>query len=130
MRQVFSSPRLENVEAVAQMLREEGIEVRITNGRSYKGNRRGTFNYRESHGAKPAVWVVKSDDQVRAREILRDAGLMQSTRTPGDSFLAPTFRDAEPDHVANPAARRAFRIKLGLLIGIAIAAALTLSRLF
>ena len=30
MRQVFSSPRLENVEAVAELLRKEGIEVRIS----------------------------------------------------------------------------------------------------
>ena len=30
MRQVFSSPRLENVERVAELLREQGIEVRVT----------------------------------------------------------------------------------------------------
>ncbi|HZH43364.1 MAG TPA: pathogenicity-like protein [Lysobacter sp.] len=130
MRQVFSSPRLENVEAVAQMLRDQGIEVRITNGRSYKGNRRGTFSYRETHGAKPAVWVVKSDDQVRAREILREAGLMQSTRTPGDSYLAPTFRASDDAPVGNPTARRAFRIKLALLAAIALTAAAMMTRLF
>ncbi|HWI24375.1 MAG TPA: pathogenicity-like protein, partial [Lysobacter sp.] len=37
MRQVFSSPRLENVEGIAKFLEEHGIEVRITQGRSYKG---------------------------------------------------------------------------------------------
>ena len=45
MRQVFASARLENVEAVAGLLRAEGIEVKISDGRSYRGNRRGTFRF-------------------------------------------------------------------------------------
>ena len=32
MRQVFSSPRLENVEQVARLLEDAGIETRITDG--------------------------------------------------------------------------------------------------
>ena len=44
MRQVFTSPRLENVEAVAKMLRDAGIEVKITEARSYRGNRRSSFS--------------------------------------------------------------------------------------
>ena len=47
MRQVFSSPRLENVEAVAGLLRADGIGVRITNDRSYRGKRCSHFSYRE-----------------------------------------------------------------------------------
>jgi len=79
MRQVFSSPRLENVERVAALLREAGIEVQILNGRSYKGNRRSNFSYREDAGGpRPAVWVTRSDEQPRARELLREAGLLQS----------------------------------------------------
>ncbi len=79
MRQVFASPRLENVERVAELLRTEGIEVRILNGRSYKGARRTTFSYREgAAGPKPSVWVIRSDDQTRARAVLRDAGLLQA----------------------------------------------------
>ena len=37
MRQVFTSPRLENAERVAQLLRDAGIEVKLQHGRSYKG---------------------------------------------------------------------------------------------
>ena len=70
MRQIFSSQRLENVERVAQMLREADIEVRITNGRSYKGGRRGTFSYSDESGPKPAVWVVRSDDTEQAHLVL------------------------------------------------------------
>ena len=124
MRQVFSSPRLENVEQVARLLEDAGIETRITDGRSYKGNRRRNFSYGSTDAdARPAVWVVRSDDQVRARTLLRDAGLIDSTR-PTDSYLAPTFR-TEP--AAGPRKSgiqsRAARIKLVLLGGIAIGVA-------
>lgn len=131
MRQVFTSPRLENVEGIAKLLRDEGIEVRITHGRSYKGAIRGNFNYRDSarKGPQPAVWVVKSEDQPRAREMLRNAGLLESTRTPGtESFLAPSVHEAS-DRTATPQ-QRAFRIKIALLIGISIALVLALSRVF
>lgn len=84
MRQIFRSPRLENVEGVAQMLDAEGIETWISQARSYKGGRRGTFSYlqsaREGEDAWPAVWIVRAEDQPRARQLLRDAGLLSSTR--------------------------------------------------
>ena len=41
MRRIFASPRIENVEGVARLLEAEGIEVRITDGRSYRGAIRG-----------------------------------------------------------------------------------------
>jgi len=119
VRQVFSSARLENVERVAELLREAGIEVRITDGRSYKGARRTTMSYRDTGEAtRPAVWIVKSEDATRAREILRDAGLLDSTR-PGAAKL--TFRSQFGDDATRtPAQKRATRIKAALLIGIVI----------
>ncbi|GAB2513163.1 hypothetical protein [Lysobacter humi (ex Lee et al. 2017)] len=118
MRQVFASARLENVEGVAQLLRDAGIEVRITEGRSYKGNRRRTASYGEREAARPAVWVVKSEDQARARELLREAGLIDSTRGGGSKLR---FRSEFGDEsTRTPAQRRATRIKLALLAGIVI----------
>ena len=126
MRQVFTSPRLENVERVAQLLEEAGIETRITHGRSYKGNRRGTFSYRDHArtAPTPAVWIVKSEDQVRGREILREAGLLDSTRTPGDSFLPQSMHRRAEERRRDAGERRALRLKLGLLAVIAIVIAL------
>ena len=49
MRQVFTSTRLENVEGVAKMLGEHGIETKITQGRSWKGNSRREFSYSAKH---------------------------------------------------------------------------------
>lgn len=126
MRQVFSSQRLENVETVAQMLRDADIEVRITNGRSYKGGRRGTFSYSESDagGPKPAVWVVRSDDTVKARQILREAGLLESTR---ESFAGPSFRlNSDPTPAQAKSQSRALRFKLVLIAGIVIVGALAI----
>lgn len=124
MRQVFSSPRLENVERVAELLRAEDIEVRIVNGRSYKGSRRSNFSYRDgASGPRPSVWVVRSDDQVRARALLRDAGLLQnlpSTR----SYLG----QGEVVFAERPAPRRgmsrASKVRYTLLGGAALVTAL------
>ena len=82
MRKIFSSQRVENAEGVAQILRDAGIEVRVTNGRSYQSKRRGQFSYLDTISATnlPAVWVVHADDQPRARDILREARLLDTTR--------------------------------------------------
>ena len=122
MRQVFSSPRLENVERVSQLLEDAGIETRITHGRSYKGTRRGDFSYRDHtrEGPMPAVWIVKSEDQIRGREILREAGLIDTTRAGSDTFLPASLHRREEERKADAGARRAFRLKLGLLAVIAI----------
>jgi hypothetical protein len=125
MRQVFSSPRMENVERVAQLLREAGIETRITHGRSYKGGLHGAFSYRDQVRTDPvpAVWVVLSDDQPAARGILRGAGLLDSTR--GETgYTLPAFRTELPAIADNPARKRSFRLKVGLLLVIAMVIAL------
>lgn len=128
MRQVFSSQRLENVEAVAALLRDAGIEVRITNGRSYKGAMRSRASYADQSAPRPTVWVVHSEDHSRAREILRERGLLESTR-PADSFLPLSFREAdEPADGKTAAQRRMFRFKLVLLGGITVIIVLAMLR--
>ena len=120
MRRIFASPRLENVEGIARLLEEHDIEVRITDGRSYRGAIRGDFSYRDDarEGPEPAVWIVNAEDQPRARELMRSAGLLDSTRTPQDSYLPA--RDG--DDAAKPR-KRSGRLKLALLAAIAIAVA-------
>jgi hypothetical protein len=119
MRKIFASPRLENVEGVARLLEGQGIEVRITDGRSYRGAIRGNFSYRDDarEGPEPAVWIVNAEDQPRARELMREAGLLDSTRTPLDSYLPQNDDDAKPR-------KRSGRLKLMLLAAIALAVAI------
>lgn len=127
MRRVFSSPRLENVERVAQLLEDAGIQTRITHGRSYRGGLRGNFSYREGADDKPvpAVWVVRSEDQPKARAMLREQGLLDSTR--GDTgYALPTFHSEAPPSREELGRKRVFRLKLGLLLAIAVVLALAL----
>jgi hypothetical protein len=131
MRQMFSSPRLSNVEGVAKLFDDAGIENKITQGRSWKGVSRREFSYRETEKSKdeqPAVWVLKSDDYKRARELLHASGLVDAGEQ-RESFLPENlqFKDdaAKPD-----AGKRIFRIKLILLAVIGAMAALMVVRMF
>jgi len=94
MRKIFSSLRLENVEAVARLLEAEGIQVRIENGRALHRAIRGNFSYRDDTRdttPQPEVWVVRSDDQPRARALMREAGLLQDTTRPDALRFAPVL---------------------------------------
>jgi len=112
MRKIFTSLRLENVEAVARLLQAEGIEVRIENGRALHRAIRGNFSYLDAGKSKmpqPEVWVIRADDQPRARALMREAGLLQdTTRTEGQLF-APKPRAPEPGNT------RISRLRYGLL---------------
>jgi hypothetical protein len=132
MRSVFTSPRLENVEAVAKLLGDAGIEVRVSQDRSYKGNRRRPFSYRDSVNANsednPQVWVIKADDQPRARQLLRDGGLIDSTRP---EFVQTSYLPASSTaSIARKPDRRAsivMRLRLLLLATITLLTILTLT---
>lgn len=117
MRQVFSSPRLENVEAVAELLRAEGIEVRISNDRSYRGNRRSSFSYRDSDdaGPQPAVWILNAEDQPRGRQLLREAGLLESSRASEGSYLPLPALDGGGMRTVEAGKRGRMRVRLVLL---------------
>lgn len=124
MRQIFASIRLENVEGVARLLNEHGIQTRITGGRSYHGNRRRVFSYRHAEREPQAVvWVVRAEDLPRARALMREAGLMGSTRfdtyVPAD--YQPPARAGHPMQAAN-------RIRLVLLVAVAAGAVLIAMR--
>ena len=125
MRRVFASPRLENVERVAQLLGDAGIQTRVTHGRSYKGGLRGDFTYIDHTRSEPipAVWVVRSEDQPAARELLRSSGLLDSTRM-DTGYTLPVFRSEEPAAADDPGRKRAFRLKAGLLLAITVVIAL------
>lgn len=121
MRKVFSSRRIENVERVVAMLEQAGIQTRVTHGRSYRGGLRGNFSYREGANDKPvpAVWVVRSEDQPQARAMLREHGLLDSTR--GDTgYRLPTLRSEAPLSREETGRKRLFRLKLLLLLAIAV----------
>jgi hypothetical protein len=111
---------------VAQLLQEAGIQVRLTHGRSYKGGLRGDFSYRDEGGKPvPAVWVVRSEDQPQARALLREQGLLDSTRA-DTGYRLPDFHTETAMAAADPGRKRAFRLKAGLLLAIATVLAMGL----
>lgn len=127
MRQVFTSLRVETVEGVAKLLEEAGIEVYLANGRSYHSKRGGQFSYAEPMKLKqqPSVWVKRAEDQPRAREILRAAGLLATTRPTQGEPLVFAGNDAVDEPRKRPLA---WRIRIALLIAVAVAVLVTLTR--
>ena len=82
MRQVYSSPRVENVDRVVALLEEAGITTRVVNRDKLNRDRFQRFSYQDAGDRRgwPAVQVVSAEDMPKARELLRAAGLMGSTR--------------------------------------------------
>src|SRR3546814_6290814 len=73
----------------------------------------------------PEVWVVRSADQPRARAMLREAGLMDSTRNAPDSFLSMGLRGTSAEAGRrDDMRRRAPRLKFRLLAVIVVVVAL------
>jgi hypothetical protein len=104
------------------LLRESGIDVRLSNGRSYHSKRSGQFSYLEKGNAQthPTVWIVHANDQPRAREILREARLLDTTRhdLPSAQY---TIADL-PGTVEQPRANWTWRIRITLLLVIGVVA--------
>lgn len=120
MRQIFTSQRLETVEGVAKLLEDAGIPVHISQPRSYHSQRRGQFSYSEPapSNQQPAVWVRIPEDQPRARELLRQAGLLATTRS--YSGLPQAATEPLPSRYEEGGGNRwAWRVRVGLLLVIA-----------
>ncbi|MBS0514817.1 MAG: DUF2007 domain-containing protein [Proteobacteria bacterium] len=82
MRQIYTSARNENVDRVVALLREAGIETSVTNRSNYKGHDYKGPSYSAKSGRDDwaQVWVVHSQDQARARALLREIGIEPPTR--------------------------------------------------
>ncbi len=118
MRQIFTSQRLETVEGVARLLEDAGIPVHISKPRSYRSHRSGQFSYAEPESPKTqsAVWVRLPEDQPRAREVLRRAGLLASTRSYADM---PPPLEVPQSRFTIGGSRWGWRVRIALLAVIA-----------
>jgi hypothetical protein len=116
MRQMFSSPRLENVEGVNKLFNEAGIETKITSGRSYKGVSRREHSYADKKrqvdsSEYPAVWVLKAEDYTKAREILHSMDLLEDKIQ--TSYLPENLQFKDQKQISPE--KKIFRAKLILL---------------
>ncbi|MEP7097619.1 MAG: hypothetical protein ABI748_08145 [Dokdonella sp.] len=82
MRQIYTSPRMENVDRVVALMSANGIATSISNRQTWQRADWKRFSYTErgNRDTWPQVSVVRSEDQTRARQVLRDAGLEPATR--------------------------------------------------
>lgn len=117
MRQIYTSPRYENVQRVVSLLEENGIATTLRNRRDWQGGQWKRFSYtdRGESEAWGQVWVTNSNDQGRARELLRDAGLEPATRF-ADELAAARSPSDPRQHKAN--SMRIRMVLLGLIGGV------------
>jgi hypothetical protein len=95
MRQIYTSPRNENIDRVVALLAEHAIETTVTNRTNFKRSSYQRFSYSDRNtdrSAWPQVWVKHADDFTKARGLLKDIGIepvvrfqeeLRVHRTPG-----------------------------------------------
>jgi hypothetical protein len=125
MRQIYTSPRQANIERVVALMSEHGIQTSINNRRAYQGSdwKRFSYSARGDRDSWPQVWVVRSEDQTKARQVLRDAGLEPATRFAEELAAARSVGDTTKHKQAS------MRVKLvvfALIAGVIALIALTM----
>jgi ferric-dicitrate binding protein FerR (iron transport regulator) len=87
MRQLYTSPRQENIDRVVTLMSEQGIETKVMNRSNWNRPTYQRFSYtrRENQPGNdrdswPQVWICHADDYTRARALLRELGIEPTTR--------------------------------------------------
>ncbi len=116
MRQIFTSPRTENIDRVVALMTEHGIATAVQNRSRYdrSGWKRHSYLVRNEHREQwEQVWIRHPDDYTRARELLVSLGL-EPLVVHGDELAAA--RSASPvahrQHIAARARRMALLVVL------------------
>ena len=119
MRQIYTSPRIQNIDRVVTLMAEQGIATTVTNHRAYARSSYATFSYARSNDGEdwPKVWITHAEDQTRARQLLREIGIEPAVRY-GDA-LAAERNPKMPD--PNRHRRMAMRARTALMGGVCAA---------
>ena len=118
MRQIYTSARNENVDRVVALLREAGIETSVTNRSNYKGHdfKGPSYSAKSDRESWAQVWVVHSEDQARARALLREIGIEPPTRF-AEELEASRSKERTPEQRRK---RLVWNIRTLLLVAIAV----------
>lgn len=125
MRQIYTSPRQENIDAVVALMAEHGIEATVANRSNYNRPTWQRFSYTQRQDNRDSwaqVWITRADDYTRARALLREIG------------IEPVIRHADELAAArNPAADHARRntpmlVRRILLIAVVLVFAIQMLR--
>ena len=124
MRQIYTSPRSENIDKVVALLKEQGIATTVSNRSNWNKPNYERFSYsqrRENRDSWPQVWVSHADDYTRARSALREVGIEPVIRH-GEELAA----------VRNPAPevkRRDVATRIRLIVLLAVVGAFVITML-
>lgn len=118
MRQIYTSPRQDNIDAVVALMAEHGIETTVSNRSNYNRPTFQRFSYsqRQDRASWPQVWISSADDYAKARTLLREIGIEPVIRHAEELAAArnPTAAD-----LRDRTAARARRIVLLLVLAAA-----------
>lgn len=105
MRQIYTSPRQENIDIVVALMAEHGIEATVANRSNYNRPTWQRFSYAQRQDDRSGwaqVWITRADDYTRARKLLLDLGIEPVIRY-GEELAAarnPTLADRRARTVA------------------------------
>lgn len=117
MRQLYTSPRQENIDRVVELLTEKGIETTITNRSNWNKPSYQRFSYSQRNEQRdnwPQVWVNKADDYTQARALLKELGIEPVVRHGEELALA---RNPSPEIRRQSVANRIRRIVMLAVAG-------------
>ncbi|WP_201315061.1 DUF2007 domain-containing protein [Dyella sp. EPa41] len=117
MRQLYTSPRQDNIDRVAALLTEQGIECTIENRSNYNRPSYQRFSYsqrNENRDNWAQVWVTRADDYTRARALLKELGIEPVVRHGEELALA---RNPTPEGRRQSVATRIRRIVMLAVAG-------------
>ena len=120
MRQLYTSPRSENIDRLVALLTAQGIATSVLNRSRYDHSTWKRVSYlrrSEQREEWAQVWVTNPDDYTRARIVLTGLGLEPFT-VHGDELAAA--RDTSPDARRQHVAARARRIVLLVVLAASV----------
>ncbi|AGG89796.1 hypothetical protein [Rhodanobacter denitrificans] len=125
MRQIYTSPRQENIDTVVALMAEHGIEATVANRSNYNRPTWQRFSYAQrqnDRGSWAQVWITRADDYTRARKLLLDLGIEPTIRY-GEELAAA--RNPTP---ADRRARTVIRVRRIVLLAVLTVLAVAMLR--
>jgi hypothetical protein len=118
MRQIYTSPRQENIDRVVALMAEHGIEASVANRSNYNRPTWQRFSYlqrQDNRDSWAQVWIARADDYTRARALLREIGIEPVIRH-ADELAA--VRNPTPEMRREHTVARVRRILLLLILAV------------
>ena len=125
MRQIYTSPRQENIDTVVALMAEHGIEATVANRSNYNRPTWQRFSYAQRQDDRSSwaqVWITRADDYTRARKLLLDLGIEPVVRH-GEELAAE--RNPTP---ADRRARTVARVRRIMLLAVLAVFAMAMLR--